>query len=231
MEIKATLNKPYTENQRIDFIVEQNHNKGYVIEETETLLQALGYTQEELEQQEKERVAKLFLTGADVERGIYKAKGMDFEDIIEYVTSLPIDGLNIKELKIELKANNFYRGNPYVSAIGKILGFTPKQLDNFFEYNDYLYLTSCTLNIVATPSEAIIKLNGVEQNSITVPYMTEVLCEISCEGYETQQCTTVVKEDRTSEFVLVKEEEELPAEEIVLPEEPVEGVENENSTD
>lgn len=140
MEIKAILEKPYTIEERQNFIVKQNHNKGYVIEETETQLQALGYTQEELEQQEKERVAKLFLTGADVERGIYKAKGMDFEDIIDYVTALPIDGLNLKELKIELKANHFYRGNPYVGAIGKILGFTEEQLDKFFEDGNYEHL-------------------------------------------------------------------------------------------
>ena len=47
MEIKAQLNKPYTENQRIDFIVQYNHNLGYKIEETETHLNAMGYTEEE----------------------------------------------------------------------------------------------------------------------------------------------------------------------------------------
>lgn len=34
-EIKAHLTKPYTEKERIDFIVENNHNKGYIIEELE----------------------------------------------------------------------------------------------------------------------------------------------------------------------------------------------------
>lgn len=34
-EIKAHLVKPYTEKERIDFIVENNHNKGYIIEELE----------------------------------------------------------------------------------------------------------------------------------------------------------------------------------------------------
>ena len=48
MEIKAQLLKPYTENERMDFIVEYNHNLGYVIEETETELQALGYTEKEI---------------------------------------------------------------------------------------------------------------------------------------------------------------------------------------
>ena len=42
MEIKETLQKPYTNEQRLDFIVENNHRKGYEIRETETELQAWG---------------------------------------------------------------------------------------------------------------------------------------------------------------------------------------------
>ena len=146
MEIKATLQKPYEENERMDFIVQYNHNQGYVIEETETELQALGYTEEEIAQAEKVRIENLFLTGADVERGIYQAIGKDFEDIIELVETLQfaeapqVQGLDIKALKIELKANHFYRGNPYVNAVGALLGFSSEQLDKFFEKNDYTYL-------------------------------------------------------------------------------------------
>lgn len=92
------------------------------------------------QKREKERIAKLFLTGADVERGIYQAKGMDFDDILAFViTNQPV-GLDVKALRIELKANNFYRGNPYVNAVGGLLGFTSEQLDKFFETNDYTCL-------------------------------------------------------------------------------------------
>ena len=140
MEIKAQLKKPYTESQRTGFIVKYNHQLGCTIEETATELQALGYTEEELALQEKERIAKLFLTGADVERGIYQAKGMDFDDILAFVTANPPQGLDVKALKIELKANHFYRGNPYVNAVGALLGFTEEQLDKFFETNDYTVL-------------------------------------------------------------------------------------------
>lgn len=140
MEIKATLQKPYTEEEFENFVVAQNHNQGYEIKETETELQALGYTEEELAQKERERIAKLFLTGADVERGIYQAKGMDFDDIIAFVMANPPQGLDVKALKIELKANHFYRGNPYVEAVGALLGFTSEQLDKFFETNDYTCL-------------------------------------------------------------------------------------------
>lgn len=42
MEIKAELNKPYIEQERINFIVENNHQKGYLIQETDNALLALG---------------------------------------------------------------------------------------------------------------------------------------------------------------------------------------------
>lgn len=42
MELKSTLQKPYTDIERADFIVENNHQKGYEIKETEDELQAWG---------------------------------------------------------------------------------------------------------------------------------------------------------------------------------------------
>ena len=140
MDIKAELIKPFTSEQRIKFVVENNHKLGYVIKETETSLVALAETEEEKQAKEQERIAMLSLTAADVERGIYKATGKDFDDVIAMVTELQPIGLDIKALKIELKANNFYRGNAYVDSIGTLLGFTKEQLDAFFETGDYIYL-------------------------------------------------------------------------------------------
>ena len=54
MEIKATLQKPYEEKDRLDFIIEQNHKNGYEVKETETALEAWGYTAEEIAEQEKQ---------------------------------------------------------------------------------------------------------------------------------------------------------------------------------
>lgn len=156
------LDKPYTDKQYADFVVEHNHNNGRVIEETETAVYALeanemmnedgmpvinpNYEAEQV-QKERERLDMLNLTAADVERAIYKAKGMDFDDVValveQYNEAAPMDtesqsaAIDIKALKIELKANNFYRGNPYINAVGTLLGFTSEQLDNFFETNDY----------------------------------------------------------------------------------------------
>lgn len=54
MEVKAILNKPYEEKDRLDFIVEQNHKNGYEVKETETALEAWGFTAEEIAEQEKQ---------------------------------------------------------------------------------------------------------------------------------------------------------------------------------
>ena len=109
--------------------------EGYVIYDFE--LMTIEEKEAKETQKERERLDMLFLTGADVERGIYQAKGMDFDDIIEFVTANPPVCFDVKALKIELKANHFYRGNPYVNAVGALLGFTEEQLDKFFETNDY----------------------------------------------------------------------------------------------
>lgn len=111
----------------------------YVLDGEEYVLKDDAWIEKQA-QIEKERIAKLNLTSADVERGIYKAKGMDFDDVIELVQNLQPEGVDIKALKIELKANNFYRGNPYVEAVGKILGFSDEQLDEFFEDGNYEHL-------------------------------------------------------------------------------------------
>ena len=55
MEIKATLNKPYTDKQRMDFIVTQNHKLGFEIKENGTALEAWGNTDEEIQKQLQER--------------------------------------------------------------------------------------------------------------------------------------------------------------------------------
>ena len=184
MQIVTQLEKPYTEEQRLDFIVQQSHNLGYEIRETEEALEAWSYTEEEIEQQEKERIAKLFLTGADVERGIFKARGADFEDIIKMIGQMQIDsdprteGIELKALKIELKANNFYRGNPYVNAIGALLGFTDEQLDLFFETNDYTVLLPKE-EPTETPSEEPIEEPIEDIPSEIIKEETEVEDEIS----------------------------------------------------
>ena len=53
MELKNRLNKPYSDNEKLSFIIENNQELGYKIIFTETALEAWGYTEEEKEKQEK----------------------------------------------------------------------------------------------------------------------------------------------------------------------------------
>lgn len=127
MEIKAELIKPYTEEQRIKFIIEQNHRLNYSIEEQPTKLVALGLTQEELSQQERNRKDMLALTRCDVLKALYQARGITPNDIKALLKD------NVEAL-IELEyAQNFYRGHPMIKAIGEQLGFTSDDLDYLFE--------------------------------------------------------------------------------------------------
>lgn len=138
MEIKATLNKPYTEEQRINFIVENNHQRGYEIKETNAELQAWGYTEEEKQEQERQRLDSLTLTPSDVERALYYGLGMDFDDLKNLIAQ-QAPQIDLKGLAIEFRANNFYRGatdkngNRIVDMIGLILGYTSDDMDYLFE--------------------------------------------------------------------------------------------------
>lgn len=152
-----------TNMQRADFVVkyqgkniQEFDNIIYALEDNEYLdesgnVQINPDYEEQKAQEEAQRVAMLNLTGADVERAIYKAKGMDFDDVITLIQAQPLTEtgeplIDIKALKIELKANNFYRGSVWVNTVGTMLGFTSKQLDLFFEDGNYEHLISSTEN-------------------------------------------------------------------------------------
>ena len=142
MEIKAELFKPYSEEQRLDFVVEQNHELGYEIKETELALQAWGYTQEEQEQQEQARIAKLHLTRGDVFRGLLLAKGVTRAQLRAIIETLPEENQEQSIAKeyalIDFdEALEFYRGVELIDTVGAQLGITPEQMTRFFETNDY----------------------------------------------------------------------------------------------
>ena len=67
MEIKAILQQPYNEKQKMDFIVEQNHNNGYEIRENNETqnLEAWGYTEEEIQEQQKQELINQLIQQLD----------------------------------------------------------------------------------------------------------------------------------------------------------------------
>ena len=167
------LDKPYTNKEYADFVVEYNHNNGKKIIETQNALYALkdneyldesGNVQinpdyeEQKAQEEAQRVAMLNLRRGDVFRGLIKAKGITKVDIKNFIESMPAtteEEILAKELaRIDFEdAVDFYRGNQLIDTIGLTLGISKEQLDEFFETNDYTKLI--TQETTQTPVEEI----------------------------------------------------------------------------
>lgn len=96
---------------------------------------------EEVKQQEERlRLDSLTLTPADVERALYKAKGLDFEDLKALITQ-QLPQVDIKGLAIEFRAKDFYRGATanglrLFDVIGALIGYTPADMDYLFEHKE-----------------------------------------------------------------------------------------------
>lgn len=96
--------------------------------------------EEEQRQKERQRLDALTLTPADVERALYKAKGMDFEDLKALIAQ-QIPTIDIKGLAIEFRAKDFYRGAVaggmrLFDVVGALLGYTPQDMDELFIYKE-----------------------------------------------------------------------------------------------
>ena len=117
--------------------LQEQNNSYYTIKEIEAIDEVRQFelvditpTEEEKEQQERERIAKLKLTKREVFLGLYQAKGVTPDMIKAQIT----DAQALIEFEY---ANDYYRGNPLIDIVGATLGITPEQLDKFFETNDY----------------------------------------------------------------------------------------------
>ena len=90
---------------------------------------------------ENERIAKLHLTRGDVFRGLLQAKQVTREQLRALILAMP-DGIAKEMALIDFdEALEFYRGNALIDTVGAQLGITTKQMDRFFETNDYTELT------------------------------------------------------------------------------------------
>ena len=127
MEIKAQLQKPYTEEERVEFIVEYNHNQGYLIDENEEYLQALGYTEEEIDEQERERIGNLKCTKR-VFALMLQELGVSYTQLKELIATNEQAQLEW-DLCVELE-----RKNPLLDIMALQLDITPVQLDGLFRY-------------------------------------------------------------------------------------------------
>lgn len=112
-----------------------NNIDHYIWDGTEIILDP-DY-EEKQKQKERQRLDALTLTPADVERALYKAKKMDFEDLKALIAE-QIPTIDIKELSIEFRAKDFYRGATVggmrlFDVVGALLGYTPADIDYLFQ--------------------------------------------------------------------------------------------------
>lgn len=209
MEIKAELKQPYTEDERIKFIVEQNHKLGYTIEEQEGKLVALGYTDEEKAKAERERLDNLFMRRGDVFEALILAKGLGKAQIRAMIEQASLDDIT-KALYLNRfdEALDFYRGYPIFDMLGQVLSITGTMLDKFFDTKDYHYLTTCKLTINVVPEESTVTINDTVQKEVTMPYNSQVTYKIDCEGYKSVEEVLTLTEDKTLEITLEKIEDD-----------------------
>lgn len=96
--------------------------------------------EKEQAEKERQRLDRLTLTPSDVERALYKAKQMDFEDLKALIAE-KAPQLDMKALAIEFRANNFYRGVEVngmrlIDTVGALLGYSPSDMDYLFEHKE-----------------------------------------------------------------------------------------------
>lgn len=117
-------------NAVIDEIEPLNDKRRFVINEVP----------EPTEEETRTMLDGLTLTPADVERALYKAKGMDFEDLKALIAQ-QIPSIDIKGLAIEFRAKDFYRGAEaggmrLFDVVGALLGYSPEQMDYLFIHKE-----------------------------------------------------------------------------------------------
>lgn len=117
-------------NAVIDEIEPLNDKRRFIINEVP----------EPTEEEIRAMLDGLTLTPADVERALYKAKGMDFEDLKALIAQ-QIPSIDIKGLAIEFRAKDFYRGAEaggmrLFDVVGQLLGYSPEQMDYLFIHKE-----------------------------------------------------------------------------------------------
>ena len=156
-----TLPKPYTDKERIDFIVTYNHMQGLLIEETDEALYALlpneimvdGHPEvdpdyeEKQRQKEKARIMELSMTRSDFFDGTIKAFGADDDALLQIIETV-IGQTEMPDIEKKIAVNNFknalnfYRKHPLFTILSNVpipmptnvtVIITEEQWDRFFD--------------------------------------------------------------------------------------------------
>ena len=178
----------------------------YIFDGEEYVLKDEAWEAKQAEK-ERERLDGLKMTRGDVFEALILARGLTKPQIRAMIENAELDTMT-KALYLNRfdEALDFYRGFPVFDMLGQVLGVTPKQLDDFFETKDYHYLTNITLKINATPSEAVVTINGKETKEFSTPYQPNlqlpVTYSVACKGYVTKEDEIVLTENTVLDVVL-----------------------------
>lgn len=124
----------YDINSELEYIPKYIYLNGEIVEDP-------NY-QQKTDEQEQQRIGKLFLTRGDVFRGLLQAKGVTRAQLRGMIDLMPEETQEQKMQK-ELayidfdEALNFYRGVPLVDTLSSALGITSEQMTRFFETGDW----------------------------------------------------------------------------------------------
>lgn len=116
MRLITKLDKPYTKWERATFIAKQNSTLGYEIRETETALEAWGYTEEELEQRRQEEINNLTMTPLDFIK-VLMSLGLTLEQVNAFLES-----------NLEIKMQLTYCNSVYCGVVKSFLPITIGEL-------------------------------------------------------------------------------------------------------
>ena len=126
MEIKATLLKPCSDEDRLEFIYRYNYEEGYTVEETNSQFEAWGPTEEEKHEWELNKIANLSATKRVL---VLALEQLGFD----YYTDIEPKILENRQAKLEWDlCTEVKRNNPLVNILGAELGLSTQQIDDLF---------------------------------------------------------------------------------------------------
>lgn len=106
----------------------KNNPLKYIFEDGQIILNP--QFEEQLVQEEREKLDALSLTKREVFLALYKDKGITPEQLRAQ--------LEDTEAQIEFDyANSYFRGNPLINLIGANLGYTSAQMDYLFKHGEF----------------------------------------------------------------------------------------------
>lgn len=225
--------KDYIDKLEVKYPNQYQFSGAFVVSESSTLTDYLDVVYDKMRIYHADTYYKMLLSTTEINmdasvntgKGRMTIRGIEFafdtdkmpEELTTYVKEVQWDVTSVPE---QVESEDGYLRNDYkvlandgtYKKISELTGVeieTGGRGDKFLADNGkYIEIdtTTYTLTVTAVPAEALIKINGVAQSTISVKKGTEVSIEVSLSGYYTVSEKVVIDKDTTKEITL----EQLP---------------------